>query len=190
MTLFHNGGTGARPAKDGLNATAFPSGVRNTPVEINEAIAPIVVWRKEYRTDSGGAGSTRGGVGQVMEITNAEGAPFAMSSMFDRVHHAARGRNGGGDGQQGRVRLGSGTDLKPKGRQAVPEGDRLIMEMPGGGGYGDPKARDAAKVALDVRDGLVTAEKARSLYGVAVDADGNIYGAEVGPRAIKKYVRR
>lgn len=178
VTLFHNGGTGARPAKDGLNATAFPSGVRNTPVEINEAIAPIVVWRKEYRTDSGGAGATRGGVGQVMEITNAEGAPFAMSSMFDRVHHAARGRNGGGDGQNGRVRLGSGTDLKPKGRQAVPEGDRLIMEMPGGGGYGDPMARDAAKVALDVRDGLVTAEKARALYGVAVDADGQLDMAE------------
>jgi hypothetical protein len=56
VTLFHNGGTGARPAKDGLSATAFPSGVRNTPVEINEAIAPIVVRRKEYRTDSGGAG--------------------------------------------------------------------------------------------------------------------------------------
>ena len=63
VSLFHNGGTGARPAADGLSATAFPSGVRNTPVEINEAIAPIVVWRKEYRTDSGGAGRQRGGLG-------------------------------------------------------------------------------------------------------------------------------
>jgi N-methylhydantoinase B len=178
VTLFHNGGTGARPTKDGLNATAFPSGVRNTPVEINEAIAPIVVWRKEYRTDSGGAGATRGGVGQVMEVSNAEGAPFAMSSMFDRVHHPARGRNGGSNGLNGRVRLASGADLKPKGRQAIPAGDRLIMEMPGGGGYGDPKTRSPEKVALDVRDGLVTADSARALYAVAVDIDGNLDAAE------------
>ena len=75
---------------DGLSATAFPSGVRNTPVEINEAIAPIVVWRKEYRRDSGGPGRFRGGLGQVMEVESLEGAPFAISSMFDRVEHPAR----------------------------------------------------------------------------------------------------
>jgi N-methylhydantoinase B len=174
VTLFHNGGTGARPAKDGLSATAFPSGVRNTPVEINEAIAPIIIWRKEYREDSGGAGATRGGLGQVMEITNAQGAPFAMSSMFDRVKHPPRGRSGGADGVNGRVRLGSGTELRAKGRQPVPAGDRLIMEMPGGGGYGDAKARPAEKVALDVRDGLVSVEAAKALYGVVVDADGQL----------------
>ena len=74
LNMFHTGGAGARPNKDGLSATAFPSGVRNTPVEINESIAPIIVWRKEYRTDSGGAGEYRGGTGQVMEVSNAEGA--------------------------------------------------------------------------------------------------------------------
>ena len=65
---FHSGGTGARPGSDGLSATAFPSGVRNVPIEINEAVSPIVVWRKEYRQDSGGAGEFRGGLGQVMEV--------------------------------------------------------------------------------------------------------------------------
>jgi len=169
VTLFHNGGTGARPASDGLSATAFPSGVRNTPVEINEAIAPIVVWRKEYREDSGGPGRFRGGLGQVMEIESREGAPFAMSSMFDRVQHPARGRQAGRPGRNGRVYLArSGTDLKAKGRQVVPAGERLVMAMPGGGGYGAPYARDPAAVRDDVRNGLVSREAALRDYGVAI----------------------
>jgi len=174
VTLFHNGGTGARPDSDGLSATAFPSGVRNTPVEINEAIAPIVVWRKEYRTDSGGAGEHRGGTGQVMEISNGEGASFAMSSMFDRVTYPARGRSGGGNGLTGRVRLASGTELRAKGRQQVPGGDRLIMEMPGGGGFGKPFARDAQRVRDDVMNELVSREAAERDYGVVLTADGAV----------------
>lgn len=167
VTLFHNGGTGARPDKDGLSATAFPSGVRNTPVEINEAIAPIVVWRKEYRTDSGGAGKWRGGLGQIMEIGNIEGAPFALSSMFDRCRHAPRGRAGGSEGAVGRVTLASGAAIPPKGRTPIPAGDRLILEMPGGAGYGDPHERDPALLAADIRDGLVSAEAAERDYGFA-----------------------
>ncbi len=180
VTLFHNGGTGARPSKDGLSATAFPSGVRNTPVEINEAISPIVIWEKEYRTDSGGAGEHRGGLGQVMRITNKEDAPFVMSSMFDRVGHPARGLKGGGDGLAGRVYqtppVGEVIEMKAKGRQRVAERNELTMAMPGGGGYGDPKQRDAEKVALDVRDGLVSVEAALADYGVVLAADGAVNG--------------
>jgi N-methylhydantoinase B len=182
VTLFHNGGTGARPNKDGLSATAFPSGVRNTPVEINEAISPIVVWRKEYRQDSGGAGKYRGGLGQVMEITNKEAAPFVMSSMFDRVGHPPRGRNGGGDGMRGRVHTTAGVELKAKGRQRVAAGDRLVLDMPGGGGYGNPLQREPERVALDVRDGLVSRELAESAYGVVLAADGAV-DAEATKRA-------
>ena len=174
VTLFHNGGTGGRPGSDGLSATAFPSGVRNTPVEINEAISPIVVWRKEYRTDSGGAGEHRGGTGQVMEISNGEGASFAMSSMFDRVTYPPRGRSGGGNGMNGRVRLGSGTELRAKGRQIVPDGDRLIMEMPGGGGFGEPFDRDPERVRDDVQNELVSREAAERDYGVVLTADGDV----------------
>jgi len=82
---FHAGGTGARPGKDGLSATAFPSGVRNMPVEVNEAISPIVIWKKEYRPDTGGAGQFRGGLGQVMEVGNLDPAPFALSAYYDRI---------------------------------------------------------------------------------------------------------
>jgi N-methylhydantoinase B len=178
INLFHTGGAGARPNKDGLSATAFPSGVRNTPVEINEAIAPIVVWRKEYRTDSGGPGTHRGGTGQIMEITNAEGAPFAISAMFDRVHNPPRGRSGGQNGATGKVYLGSGKVLRQKGQQPIPSGDRLHLEMPGGGGFGDPRQRDPDLVARDVRDGLVSREMAAQAYGVVLDADGGVDIAE------------
>lgn len=165
MNTFHTGGTGARPGKDGLNATAFPSGVRNTPVEVNETIAPLIFWKKEYRTDSGGAGTHRGGTGQVMEITHADGRPFAISSMFDRVIHPPRGRNGGANGMTGKLYLKSGTALQGKGRQTIPGGDSVILEMPGGGGLGDPGGRDPHRLAIDVRDGFVSAEQARAVYG-------------------------
>jgi len=69
---------------------------------------------------------------------------------------------------RGQLYLSDGTQLKGKGRQSIPKGARITIEMPGGGGLGDPKARDRAKVADDVRNGLVDAETARSVYGVKV----------------------
>ncbi|TGR61416.1 hydantoinase B/oxoprolinase family protein, partial [bacterium M00.F.Ca.ET.194.01.1.1] len=62
------GGTGARSRLDGLNATAFPSGVSGVPVEILETLTPLIFWRKELRAGSGGAGKFRGGLGQSIEI--------------------------------------------------------------------------------------------------------------------------
>jgi N-methylhydantoinase B len=175
INTFHAGGTGARPDKDGLNATAFPSGVRNTPIEVNETIAPLVIWRKEYRPDSGGAGKFRGGVGQVMEISHSEDAPFAINCMFDRVTYPARGRNGGGNGEAGIIeRKVKGDRLNAKGRQPIGKGDRLVVSMPGGGGLGNAFERDPAEVARDVVLGFVSPDAARSVYGVAVDEDGRI----------------
>jgi len=163
---FHAGGTGARPSQDGLSATAFPSGVRSVPVEIVESIAPVVIWRKEYRIDSGGPGRTRGGLGQVMEIESAENAPFSVYAMFERIAHPAHGRNGGQDGAPGRVSLVSGQLLRGKGQQTIAPGERLRLELPGGGGFGDPRERDPEKVHADVADGLVSVEQARKVYGV------------------------
>lgn len=161
---FHCGGSGARPEKDGLSATAFPSGVRSTPVEINETIAPIIIWRKEYREDSGGAGRYRGGTGQIMEISHAENAPFAISPMFDRIEHPPRGRSGGSAGASGKIYLKSGKTLRGKGRQTVPANDAVVLEMPGGGGFGDPRQRDPQLLANDVRDGLVSPQAAQRDY--------------------------
>ena len=110
--------------------------MRNTPVEITESIAPLIFRRKEYRPDSGGAGEFRGGDGQVIEIAHAEGAPFAIFALFDRIDNPARGRNGGGEGAAGGIRLASGAKLKGKGKQTVPAGEAVVLELPGGGGLG------------------------------------------------------
>ncbi|MBI3513768.1 MAG: hydantoinase B/oxoprolinase family protein, partial [Proteobacteria bacterium] len=181
---FHSGGTGARPGKDGLSATAFPSGVRNVPVEVTEAISPLLIRRKEYRVDSGGAGVSRGGLGQVMEVENRDAAPFAFNANYDRIDHPPRGREGGGDGKPGAVRLGSGAALRGKGQQTVPKGDRVVIEMPGGGGLGDPKQRSVQRVVADVRAGLVSREAAARDYGVVIAADGALDRAATDARRV------
>ena len=175
---FHAGGTGARPGRDGLSATAFPSGVRNVPVEVNETISPVVIWKKEYRQDSGGAGEFRGGLGQIMEVGTLDKAPFAISAYYDRIDHPPRGRDGGQSGMPGRVALDSGKKLRGMGQQTVPEKDRLIISMPGGGGLGNPRRRAVAAVADDVRQGFISSEAARRDYGVAVNDDGSVDQAE------------
>jgi len=172
IITFNSGGTGARPTQDGLNATAFPSGVRTMPVEATENVAPIIIWRKELKPDSGGAGRTRGGTGQIMEIGTKGDLEFSVNASFDRIAHAPRGRDGGRDGASGVVKQKSGVTLRTKGYQVIPDGERLILELPGGAGMGNPTTRDPALVARDVRDGLVSVENARSIYRVAIDQDG------------------
>ncbi|MDT8344833.1 MAG: hydantoinase B/oxoprolinase family protein [Thermohalobaculum sp.] len=96
-------------------------------------------------------------MGQVLEIAATDGHEFDFSAMFDRVSHAARGRNGGKDGVAGVVRLDDGTRMRPKGWQHVPAGCRLALELPGGGGvYGDLAGRGADDRAEDRSKGYVT----------------------------------
>src|SRR6201981_2474829 len=99
--IFHCGGAGARPQKDGLSATAFPSGVRTIPVEATESVAPVVFYRREFRESSGGAGMRRGGLGQVIEIGGAGAAAIALLCNFERVRNPARGREGRHPGAAG-----------------------------------------------------------------------------------------
>ncbi|MCA3426897.1 MAG: hydantoinase B/oxoprolinase family protein [Roseomonas sp.] len=170
IITFNSGGTGARPAKDGLDGTAFPSGVRTMPVEATENVAPVIFWKKELRPDSAGVGKTRGGFGQIMEIGAKGDAEFAVNAIFDRVANPPKGRDGGGEGAGGWVGLNdsNGTVLRTKGFQVIPKGRRLLLKLPGGGGMGDPKARDPELVKRDVADGLITAHAARDVYGVEV----------------------
>jgi N-methylhydantoinase B len=163
--FFNSGGSGARPVQDGLSGTAFPSGVRAMPVEVTEANAPIVIWRKELSIDSGGAGERRGGLGQVVEVGGRGDAPFEVLAMFERVERPARGLDGGANGSKGVVRLKSGATLRAKGLQAIPRGDRLVLEVPGGAGLGDPALRTREALAADVAAGLVSPHAAETQYG-------------------------
>ena len=156
LLSFHSGGAGARPLADGLSATAFPSGVKNMPVEVNEIGSPLVFWRKEFRADSGGEGKFRGGLGQVIELENRQGSDFTISATYERVDFAARGRHGGGPGAKGRVTLDDGSVVNSKGRSTIPGSRRLIIEFPGGGGWGDPAERDSAAIEQDRQLGYVT----------------------------------
>ena len=160
------GGTGARPGKDGLNTTAFPSGVGVVPVEITENESPLVFWVKEYLPDSGGAGEFRGGLGQTIEIGNSEAAPFTLGAgTFDRMRNPAAGRTGGRPGRAGTARLGSGLVLATKAVHTIPAGDRIVLELPGGGGVGDPARRAPARIEADLAAGLVSPDDAARDYG-------------------------
>ena len=155
------GGTGARPTLDGLSTTAFPSGVGGIPVEVTEAQAPLVFWHKEYLCDSGGAGRYRGGLAQRIVVGGRGGAGFVCTAAtFDRRANAARGRQGGSGGAPGRVVVisASGEEaFEGKGEIGVPPQGRLQVDLPGGGGFGDPALREPAHYALDLANGLVSA---------------------------------
>ena len=171
---FQSGGMGAHPRHDGLAATPFPSGVKAIAVEITEAMTPLVFWRKELRVDSGGAGEHRGGLGQIVEVGSREPAPFALFARFQRVDFPAGGRRGGFDGAAGAVALASGARLGSRGAQTIPAGDRLVVEMPGGGGLGRPEQRPPEQVARDVAYGYVSWEAARDVYRVRIAPDGSV----------------
>ncbi len=137
-------------------------------------MAPVLFRRREFREGSGGVGQYRGGLGQIIELGGAEGTPIAMLCNFERISNPARGRDGGGTGAPGRVTLASGRPIGPKGRQSVPGGDFIRLELPGGGGFGDPADRSPEQVALDVADGLISPEIALRDYRVAIAADGTL----------------
>ena len=160
------GGVGARPGKDGLSVTAFPSGVGAIPVEVTESDSPIIFWRKEFLPDSGGAGEFRGGLGQVFEIGSSEDEVFTISAAtFDRMKNPPRGREGGSPGMKGSAGLSDGSSIKDKAVYRVPPGERILLELPGGGGLGNPQNREIHKIEEDLEAGYISREGAKKDYG-------------------------
>ena len=173
------GGAGARPAQDGLSATPYPSGVRNVPVEATEAITPIVVWRKEFRTDSGGIGKHRGGLGARYELELLE--KNADVFLFgERGKYSPQGVFEGGealptvftyeqdDGPHHPPMVSKMVGIKLK------RGQKILLETPGGGGYGPVRDRKLPQIQRDLDLGYITPEAARETYNVALDANGSV----------------
>jgi N-methylhydantoinase B len=154
ITAVTNGGTGARPSKDGLSATAYPSGVKGTPIEINEAVAPLLFLRKEFKPGSGGRGEYRGGDGQIIEIKSSLEKDLEILAAYDRIKFPPRGRKGGENGKAGSIKIKNGRNLKGKGTQLINAGEILVVETPGGGGYGPYKKRSKKLSILDKENEL------------------------------------
>jgi N-methylhydantoinase B len=167
--FFSAGGMGARPTADGLSATAFPSGVAASPVEVIETSSPLVIRRKELRRDSGGPGRFRGGLGQSIEVEVRTGEPYVVSVLSDRFLYAAEGYAGGKPGARAAFRTSTGQGRDPKLSLSLPAGARFTLELPGGGGFYDPRQRDPTQVAEDVAEGLVSLAEAARAYGISLD---------------------
>ncbi len=169
FSLFQCGGAGARASKDGLSATGFPSGVAGVPAESVETLTPMVQRRRELRTDSGGPGRFRGGLGQLTEMSCRTDQPWTLSAMVDRISHPAGGLLGGEPGAAGELAVDGGREAQPKRLLVLDPDNRVHLNPPGGGGFGDPFTRDPEAVLWDVVEGYVSLEGARRDYGAVIE---------------------
>jgi N-methylhydantoinase B len=152
---FFNGGMGATDSNDGQSAYAWPSNVSNVPVELIERDSPLLVYRKELRSGSGGAGRFRGGLGQEIEFEILSETPVEIIFMAERCRFPAPGVEGGGCGARGEVRI-DGVEVDYRRNVVLRKGQRVLLRTPGGGGLGPAQHRDPAAVASDRRLGYVT----------------------------------
>jgi N-methylhydantoinase B/oxoprolinase/acetone carboxylase alpha subunit len=163
------GGSGASRERDGVDSTETDAtNCMNLPVEALEMDAPVRVLRYELRTDSGGAGESRGGLGPVREYEILHG-DVRFTHRGERHYASARGAAGGHAGANARSvilrRGGEEEEIPSKLVTTLHAGDRVRLELAGGAGYGDPRRRDPGRVRADVADGKVSARAARELYG-------------------------
>ncbi|HXV84172.1 MAG TPA: hydantoinase B/oxoprolinase family protein [Candidatus Binatia bacterium] len=185
------GGSGGRSGKDGVSGTNVnQSNARIAPIEIIESEFSTRLRRFELIPDSGGPGKFRGGLGFVREYELLDhDARFSLRSTKHTV--APKGIDGGLNGKTGHCTLNPGTETS----RVIPSrysdhtlhpGDVVSLETPGGGGLGDPLERDPVRVLNDVRNGYVTQQKAREVYGVAVDSrDGDYVLDEARTRELR-----
>jgi len=167
------GGYGGRHETDGPDAvqTHFQN-TQNAPVEETELNYPVSITRYGLIPDSEGAGRLRGGLGICREYSFPDHGPV-FTTLADRVRFAPWGLFGGGDARTARYLLisnGRTSEIPSKSSTQLRKGDVVRVETCGGGGYGPPWERSVADVLRDAREGKVTLERARAVYGVALDA--------------------
>ena len=168
VLTFNSGGSGARPTKDGMNTTAFPSGVMTMPVEATEQAGPVLIVRKELRPDSGGAGQYRGGLGQYMDVRVADGQAFDFSAMFDRVITPPLAVRAG---RRARRPLSSRMMARTCGARAArasPMAGRFKWAFLAGQAMATLAQRDRAAVKRDFL-GYISAIRAKNVYGLTAE---------------------
>ncbi|HEU4921468.1 MAG TPA: hydantoinase B/oxoprolinase family protein [Burkholderiales bacterium] len=169
--LIRGGGFGAGAERDGEGSFIFPANGANTPVEILESDAPLIVERRELIADSGGPGKQRGALGrrEVFRVPNdayAPRPPVSMALQSGRFRMPPEGLFGGKPGARAQF-LVNGKPGNPYGLTQLKPGDTVVMDSAGGGGYGDPRSRSREALARDVREGKVTADSSQRDYGRA-----------------------
>ncbi|MDQ6660713.1 MAG: hydantoinase B/oxoprolinase family protein, partial [Chloroflexota bacterium] len=174
FTLFQCGGTGARAVKDGLSTTGFPSGVAGVPAEVIESLTPLIQYRRELRTDSGGPGTYRGGLGQWTELGYRGDETWAVSALADRTRFPATGLNGGKSGALGEFIVNEHDRPQPKALATLEPGAHVHLNLPGGGGYGNPWQRSREALLNDVVNGYISLEAAEREYGVIIRYLGSV----------------
>jgi N-methylhydantoinase B/oxoprolinase/acetone carboxylase alpha subunit len=133
----YSGGMGARAGKHGLSATCYPTGVSAVPIEVLEASIPIVFTSKQLLPNSGGDGIYRGGDGQRIGFRMETKLPWLMNAIPSRLTIPAQGLQGGESGAVGSFLINGAASLESKKKDMAP-GDHVVMETPGGGGFGKP----------------------------------------------------
>jgi N-methylhydantoinase B len=184
MFCFFGGGLGGNPETDGLNHGNNPiSTATIPPAEILESLYPVMFTQWALRPDSGGPGFHRGGLGAIYEIETLEEGSTDVSLLGERGKFPPFGVGGGKSaalnrfvyqsaaGEQSPALVSKITNI------SIGQGQKVRLETPGGGGYGDPLTRDPQRVARDVRLGYVTKALARSDYGVVLSEDGAVDAA-------------
>jgi N-methylhydantoinase B len=162
------GGWGALIDQDGPGPyrTNCHGDTRMIPIEVHEASYPFMIESFGLRTDSGGAGEFRGGLGLTRRYLML--APARMSTRFERTKAPPWGLHGGGDGQSGDVLIEAAdgtTRTALKDAVFLQAGDRVRIQTGGGGGFGDPRRRSRERVRTDLLRGYVSPEAAREIYG-------------------------
>jgi len=187
MFCFFGGGLGGNPEGDGLNHGNNPiSTATIPPVEILESLYPVMFTQWALRPDSAGPGRHRGGVGAIYEVEALADGGAEVFLLGERGKFPPFGVNGGGpaalnrfvyETDQGETTpplVSKVTDIK------IRRGQKVRLETPGGGGFGDPAARDPQRVVRDVRLGYVSREAASHTYKVALKDDGSLDAAATG----------
>ena len=173
-------GFGARPHADGIDAVYYVA-QENYPVEFAEMECAVEIEAFRIHRDSGGAGFHRGGAGIVRDVRVLSDVAD-LGLRIDNCRFPAFGANGGLAGRPGRLIVNPGgpgeRELKPMSDgNRVKKGDLIRVITPGGGGWGNPLERPAARVLEDVQDGFVSPESAFEHYGVVLAADGDAVDA-------------
>ena len=171
---IEGGGWGGRPTEDGESASVSvcQGDVRNGSIEAIEMKTPVLIESRGFRTDSGGPGKFRGGLGLDVQVRNFVEGRWNMHAPA-RIDNPPWGLWGGKAGNSSRylMKLPGENAFREKeaNRLPTPADTEVVVRSNGGGGWGDPFERDPERVRMDVVEGYVSCEKAKSDYGVVLD---------------------